>query len=89
MVLPKGGIALPPDLEQFAAEAIAAGHYRDTADVVRAGVELRRRRELARADVLASVLAAREEGDRSGCLTADEVAARVRETIARWTGAAA
>ena len=83
------GIALPPDLEQFAAEAIAAGHYRDTAEVARAGVELLRRRELARADLLASVLAAREEGDRSGYLTADEVAAHVRETIARRTGAAA
>jgi putative addiction module CopG family antidote len=83
------GIALPPDLEQFAAEAVAAGHYRDTAEVVRAGVELLRRRELGRAALLASVLAAREEADRSGYLTGDEVAAHVRETIARKTGAAA
>jgi putative addiction module CopG family antidote len=82
------GIALPPDLEQFAAEAVAAGHYRDTAEVVRAGVELLRRREQARADLLASVIAAREEGDRDGYLTADEVATHVRETIARRTGAA-
>jgi len=83
------GITLPPDLEQFAAEAVAAGHYRDTAEVVRAGVELLRRREHARAELLASVLAAREEGERAGYLTADEVAAHVRETITRRTGAAA
>ena len=83
------GIALPPDLEQFAAEAVAAGHYRDTAEVVRAGVELLRRREQARAALLGSVLAAREEGDRVGYLTADEVAAHVRDTIARRTAGTA
>jgi putative addiction module CopG family antidote len=83
------GMSLPPELEQFAADAVAAGHYRDTADVVRAGVELLRRRDQARAELLASVLAAKEQGDRDGYLNADEVAAHVRETITRRTGASA
>jgi hypothetical protein len=29
-------VDLPPDLEQFAADAVAAGRYRDIGDVVRA-----------------------------------------------------
>ncbi len=82
-------VTLTPDLEQFAAEEIAAGRYRDMGEVVRAGVGLLRHRTEAKAQLLASVLAAQEEGDRLGYLTGDEVAAHVRETIARRTGAAA
>ncbi len=94
MVLPLGpylayhrpmDVTLPPELEQFAAEAVAAGRYHDVAEIVRVGVDLLRRREAARAELLASVLAAQEEGDRDGYLTGDEVAARVRATIARRT----
>jgi putative addiction module CopG family antidote len=76
-------ISLPPELEQFAAEAVAAGRYRDTADLVRAGLELLQRREQARAELLASVLAAQEEGDRIGYVTGDEVLARVEARLAR------
>ena len=86
MVLGMDGVSLPPELEQFAAEAIAAGQYRDTADVVRAGVALLRRRDLARAELLAGVLAAKAEGDRDGYLTADAVGEHVRATIARRRG---
>ena len=82
-------VALPPDLEQFAAEEVAAGRYRDVGEVVRAGIGLLQQRAQARGELLASVLAAQEEGDRLGYLTGDEVAAHVRETIARRTGAAA
>ncbi len=57
------GIALPPDLEQFAAQEVAAGRYRDLDEVVRAGVGLLRQRAAAKAELLASVLAAQEEGD--------------------------
>ena len=38
MISTMDGVTLPPDLEQFATEAVAAGRYRDTAEVVRAGV---------------------------------------------------
>ena len=83
IIVPIEDVTLPPELEQFAAEAVAAGRYRDTAEVVRAGVDLLRQWDAMRAELLASVLAARDEGDRDGYLTGDEVAARVRATIAR------
>jgi putative addiction module CopG family antidote len=76
-------VMLTPDLERFATDSVAAGRYRDVAAVVCAGVELLRQRDVARAALLDSVLAAQEEGDRDGYLTGDEVAARVRATIAR------
>ncbi len=82
-------VTLPPELERFAEEAVAAGRFRDVSDVVAAGVSLLQRQEQARAELLASVLAAKEESDRQGYLTGDEVAARVRATIARKTTAAA
>jgi putative addiction module CopG family antidote len=76
-------MTLPPELERFAAEAIAAGRYRDKAELLAAGVSLLQRQERARAELLASVLAAKADGDRDGYLTGDEVAARVRARIAR------
>jgi putative addiction module CopG family antidote len=76
-------MTLPPELERFAAEAIAAGRYRDKAELLAAGVSLLQRQERARAELLASVLAAKADGDRDGYLTGDEVAARVRASIAR------
>jgi antitoxin ParD1/3/4 len=82
-------VTLPPELERFATEAVAAGRYRDVSDVVAAGVSLLQRQEQARAELLASVQAAKEESDRSGYLNGDEVAEQVRATIARRTNAAA
>ena len=82
-------VTLPPDLETYAAEAVAAGRYRDHDEVVAAGLQLLRRQEEARAELLASVLAAKEEADRDGWLTGDEVIKRAEATIARRTGAAA
>jgi putative addiction module CopG family antidote len=76
-------VTLPPDLERFATEAVAAGRYRTASDLVAAAVTLLRRHEQARAELLASVLAAKEESDRDGYLTGDEVAERVRATIVR------
>jgi putative addiction module CopG family antidote len=76
-------MTLPPELERFAAEAIAAGRYRDKAELLAAGVSLLQQQERARAELLASVLAAKADGDRDGYLTGDEVAARVRASIAR------
>jgi antitoxin ParD1/3/4 len=82
-------VTLTPELEQFATEAVAAGRYRDIAAVVQAGVELLRQRDAARAALLESVLAAQAEANRDGYLTRDEVAARVRATIARRSAAPA
>jgi len=82
-------VILPPELERFAEEAVASGRYHDMGDLLAAGVRLLQRHEQARAELLASVLAAKAESERDGYLTGDEVAERVRATIARKTNAAA
>ena len=82
-------VTLPPELEQFAAEAISTGRYRDLSELVSAGMRLLQRQDEARAELLASVLAAKQESDREGYLTGDEVAERVRATIARKASATA
>lgn len=81
-------VTLPPELERFAAEAVSAGRYRDLSDVVAAGVSLLQRQEQARAELLASVLAAEAEAERDGCLTGDDMLARVRARLAEKYGAA-
>ena len=57
-------VTLPPELERFATEVVASGRYRTVAEVAAAGVTLLQRQEQARAELLASVLAAKEESDR-------------------------
>lgn len=76
------GFTLPPDLEQFAADAVASGRFRDVGDVVRAGLDMVRRRETARADFIASLDAAQVEGERDGTFSIDEVAAELDGIIA-------
>jgi Arc/MetJ-type ribon-helix-helix transcriptional regulator len=78
-------VTLPSDLERCAVEAVQAGRFRDRAELVAAGVALLRERDAARAELMA----ANEEADRVGCSSRDEVAARVRDRIARRTNAAA
>jgi antitoxin ParD1/3/4 len=80
-------VTLPPALARFAEEAVAAGRYRDLSAVVAAGVGLLQRQEQVRADLLASVLAAEEEAKREGCLTGDEMVARIRARLAEKHGA--
>jgi len=74
-------VTLPPELEEFAAEAVASGRYRDVSEVVRAGVGLLRRLDAARAELLASVIAAEAEGDRDGYLSIDQVEAEMQAAI--------
>ena len=81
-------VTLPPEFERFAAEAVSAGRYRDLSDVGAAGVTLLQRQEQARAELLASVLAAEAEAERDGCLTGDDMLARVRARLAEKYGAA-
>jgi putative addiction module CopG family antidote len=58
-------VTLPPDLERVAAEAIAAGRYRDMAELVRTGIGLVRRMEAARAAFIASLEEAEAEAERT------------------------
>ena len=81
-------VTLPPELESFATHAVAAGRYKTVSDVVAAGVSLLQRQEQARADLLASVLAAEEEAERDGCVSGDEMLARVRARLAERLGTA-
>ncbi len=75
------GMTLPPELERFAADAVAAGRYRDVSEVVAAGVSLLQRQEQARAALLASVVAAAEEADRDGYLTGNDMLAAVEARL--------
>lgn len=81
------GVTLPPDLEQFATEAVAAGRYRDTAEVVRAGVQLLQRAEAEVVEFVASLETARDEANRDGWVSLDEMLAEMdqimRETADR------
>ena len=81
-------VTLPPELKQFAEDAVAAGRFPDVSAVVAAGVSLLQRQEQARADLLASVLAAEEEAERDGCVSGDEMLARVRARLAEKLGTA-
>ncbi len=66
-------VTLPPELEQFAEQAVAAGRFRDISDVVAAGVSLLQRQEQARSAFNASLEAAEAEGERDGFFTIEEV----------------
>ena len=81
-------VVLSPELQRFAADAVAAGRYRSVSEVVEAGLALLQQQEQARAELLASVLAAEEEAEREGYLTGDEMIARVRARLAEKYGAA-
>ena len=70
-------------LEQFATEAVATGRFRDVSEVVAAGIGLLRRQDAARAELLASVIAAEEEGDRLGYLSLEAVEREMEDLITR------
>jgi putative addiction module CopG family antidote len=81
MICVMDGVTLPPELERFATEAVAAGRYRDVSEVVQAGLSLLRRAETEVAEFVASLEEARAEGQRDGFLTAEQVEQRVRVAI--------
>ncbi len=66
-------VTLPPDLERFAAQAIAAGRYRDMSEVVQAAMTLLQEAEAELAAFAASLDAAKAEGARDGYFTIEEV----------------
>ena len=77
------GVTLPPDLEQFAADAVAAGRFRDVSEVVAAALVLLRRQDAARAELLASVVAAEQKGDRLGYLSLEAIEREMDQVITR------
>jgi putative addiction module CopG family antidote len=78
-------VILPPELERFAAEAIATGRYRDLSEVVAAGVSLLRRQERARTHFIASLEAAEAEAEREGWHCLDEVMAEAEQIVVELT----
>ncbi len=76
------GITLPPDLEQFATDAVASGQYRDTAEVVAAGIRLLQQQQTARVVFVRSLEEAQAESDRDGWFSLDEVMAEADAIIA-------
>lgn len=73
MIGAMNAVTLPPELERFADEVVASGRYRDLDEVVRTGLSLLRQAEAERDAFIASLEAARAEGERDGFFTIDEV----------------
>jgi putative addiction module CopG family antidote len=74
-------VTLPPELERFAEEAVAAGRYRDLSELVAAGVSLLRHQEQAREAFNASLEAAEAEGERDGFFTIEDVHREINDLI--------
>lgn len=74
-------LTLPPELERFAAEAVAAGRYRDVTEMVQTGMRLLQRAEEERTAFVRSLEEAQAEGERDGFLTLEEVEADVLAAI--------
>ncbi len=75
------GMTLPPELERFAEDAIAAGHYRDLAELVAAGLSLLQRQEQVRLAFIATLEDAEVEADRDGWHSADDVHAEMATLV--------
>jgi len=82
-------VTLPPELERFAAEAVAAGRYRDMSDVVAAGVSLLRDAEAEITAFVDSLEAARAEAERDGWVSLDDVLSDMDRIISETTRGAA
>ena len=72
--------SLPPGLEQFATEAVASGRFESHDDALAAGLVLLQDTDAEVAAFVASLDAAKEEGERLGFATIEEV---MRETDAQ------
>jgi putative addiction module CopG family antidote len=75
-------VTLPPELERFAAEAVAAGRYRDMSHALAAGLRLLQQAEAEVAAFVASLETAREEANDDGWHSLDEVMAEADQIIA-------
>ena len=72
--------SLPPELEQFAAEAVASGRFESRDDVIAAGLNLLRQEEAGLVAFAWTLDGAEAEGERLGFSTLEEV---MRETDAQ------
>ena len=81
-------VTLPPDLQRFAEDEVAAGRFRNLSEVAAAGVALLRRAEAERAAFIASLEAAEAEADRDGWVSLDEMVAEMDAIIAEKRDAA-
>ena len=81
-------VTLPPELERFATEAVAAGRYRDVSDALAAGLRLLQQAEAEVTAFVASLEAARAEANRDGWHSLDEVMAEADRIIAAKPDAA-
>lgn len=74
-------VSLPPELEQYAAEAVATGRFRDVAEVVAAGLRLLRQADSELAQFTRSLEGAQTEADRDGWLSSEAVHAEMAALI--------
>ena len=74
-------VTLPPDLERFAADAVAQGRYSSLDDVARAAFSLLQRAEAERAAFIESLEEAEAESERDGFFTLEEVMAETAAII--------
>jgi antitoxin ParD1/3/4 len=73
-------VTLPSELENFAAEAVASGRYRDTSELVRAALTLLQDAEAEMRAFRRSLEEAQAEGERDGFFEMEDVH---REMMAR------
>ena len=82
-------VTLPPELERFAIEAVAAGRYRDVSEVVAAGVSLLQQAEADVAVFVNSLEAARAEAERDGWVSLEDMTAEMDRIISGTADSAA
>jgi len=78
---PMDHVTLPAELERFAAEAVASGRYRDVSDVVAAGVSLLQQAEVEVAEFVRSLEQAKDEADREGWVSLDDMLMEMDQII--------
>jgi putative addiction module CopG family antidote len=75
------GMTLPPELERYADEAVAAGRFRDRGEVVAAGLMLLQQADHEVSMFVKSLEEARAESDRDGWVSLDDMITHMDEVI--------
>lgn len=75
------GMTLPPELERYADEAVAAGRFRDRGEVVAAGLVLLQQADHEVSVFVNSLEEARAESDRDGWVSLDDMITHMDEVI--------